>query len=62
MHGVPDDRDDYLLSLPFDQYVVEYLRNDAEFLAGTQRGLQALKEGRYRPWADVKRELGLDDD
>jgi len=30
-----------------------------EFIKGCERGLQAAREGKVRPWEEVKKELGL---
>ena len=50
---------DDLLSLPFNEYMAIYIRHDAEFMAGIRRGLKELKEGKIRPWEEIRRELGL---
>lgn len=31
-----------------------------EFIAGCERGIQAVKEGKVRPWGEIKKELGLE--
>ena len=31
-------------------------------LGGIQRGVAAVKEGKVRPWSEVKRELGMEQD
>jgi len=34
-------------------------REAQEFIEGCERGLQAAREGKVRPWEEVKKELGL---
>ena len=46
-------------SVPFGEYIARYLRDDEEFMAGVRRGLAAYREGKFRPWSEIKRELGL---
>ena len=31
-----------------------------EFIDGCKRGLKAAREGKVQPWAQVKKELGID--
>lgn len=53
------DRWDRPTSRSWDDYVVDYLRDNDEFMVGTARGLKALADGKYQPWSEVKQELGL---
>lgn len=48
-------------SVPFGEYMARYLRDDDDFMAGVRRGLKAVREGKVRPWAEIRKELGLDD-
>jgi hypothetical protein len=35
------------------------INHNKYFIAGVQRGLQDYRQGKMRPWADVKKELDL---
>jgi hypothetical protein len=50
------------VSWDFLESMIETLEvmNDAELMASIRRGIQDMAEGRYKPWEDVKRELGLE--
>jgi hypothetical protein len=39
--------------------IAKEMWNDKEFIEGIRRGVKACKEGKIRPWADVKRDLGI---
>ena len=45
-------------NLAFGEYVAQYIRDSSDFMEGIRRGLLALREGKVRPWKEVKRELG----
>jgi hypothetical protein len=45
--------------ISFSDHTVGYMKADEEFIEGINKGVQACCEGRARPWADIKRELGL---
>ena len=40
--------------------LAEEMRNDKEFMAGVERGLQAVREGKVRAWDDIKKELDIE--
>lgn len=46
--------------MAFSAYVAEYMKAAPDFIEGTRRGIAAVKEGRVRRWAEVRKELGLD--
>jgi len=45
--------------MPFPSYVAQYLKDSPDFLDGIGRGVAAYREGKFRPWEDIKRELGI---
>ena len=42
-----------------NDHIAEYVKADKEFMDGIRKGVRACCEGRVRPWAEVKKELGL---
>lgn len=38
------------------EYMARYVRADRSFMDGCYAGLQAVREGRFRAWGEVKRE------
>lgn len=55
----PNEYEEGLFSLPFDQYIAAYIRHDAAFMRGVRAGVEAYREGRFRPWEEIRKELGL---
>ena len=55
--GEPDFQS--LLEMPFNEYLAFYIRHDDEFMAGIRRGMKAVREGKIRPWSEIRAELGL---
>ena len=57
-HGKP-----VMAILPWELYesIIETLEvmSDAELMAAFRQGVQELKEGKGRPWEEVKKDLGL---
>jgi len=39
--------------------LANYIKADRHFMDGIHRGVIACKEGRIRPWSEIKRELGI---
>lgn len=39
--------------------IAEYLKADKGFMDGIRKGVTACKEGRVRPWSEIKRGLNL---
>lgn len=45
--------------VPFNEYLLEYIKASDDFMDGVRRGLSDRKHGRVQPWLEVQRELGL---
>ena len=54
-----DDHETLDVSVYKEHPDVAAARADPEFMAGVREGIQAMKEGRFRPWTKIKDELGI---
>lgn len=62
MTGTVIDREEkYTMSdeLAFS-FVSEYMHHCTSFIDGVKRGLEDYRQGKLRPWAEVKKELGYE--
>jgi hypothetical protein len=41
-------------------FMSEYMNQYASFVEGIKRGLEDYRQGKLRPWAEVKKELGYE--
>jgi len=39
--------------------LASFMKSDSSFMEGIKKGAKACKEGRVRPWIDIKRELDI---
>lgn len=53
---------DYLEDLESAEVETMEIMQDEELMTAFRQGVKELAEGKGRPWEDVKKELGLDDD
>ncbi len=44
---------------PFSEILVRYAKGSPDILNGIRRGVAEMRDGKSRPWADIKRELRL---
>ena len=49
--------DNYGMSL--NDYLANYIRSDSEFMDGIRRGMTACKEGKIKPWSEIKENLNI---
>jgi len=55
MPAVKENKADVSLN----DHIAEYIKADKEFMGGMRKGVRACKEGRVRPWSEIKEEAGL---
>lgn len=41
-----------------NEHLANYVKSDDEFMEGIMRGVRDCKEGRIRPWSEVKKRIG----
>jgi len=41
-------------------FMSEHMNHCASFIEGVKRGLEDYRQGKLRPWAEVKKELGYE--
>lgn len=46
-------------NITLNDCLANYIKSDSDFMDGIRRGLKACKEGRVKPWSQIKRELGI---
>ncbi|KKN65868.1 hypothetical protein LCGC14_0476850 [marine sediment metagenome] len=39
--------------------LADHIKSDSDFIDGIRRGLKDCKEGRVKPWSQIKQELGI---
>ena len=47
-------------NVSLNDHIAEYIKADKDFIGGIRKGVKACKEGKVRPWVEIKEELGLD--
>lgn len=45
--------------VPFNRYVADYMIHNKDLLTGIREGLEARRQGKVRPWRDIKKELSI---
>jgi len=46
-------------NLSINDCLANHIKSDSDFMDGIRRGLKDCKEGRVRPWSQIKKELGI---
>ena len=57
--SVMERRSSLSREVPFNRYVADYLSYNKELLIGIREGLEARRQGKVRPWRDIKKELSI---
>lgn len=47
----------YTYDIPVNEYIVHYIKNNKDLMLGIRRGVSDLKNGKVRPWSEIKKEL-----
>ena len=42
-----------------NDHIAIYMRADRDFVDGIRKGVKDCKEGRVRPWSEIKKEMNL---
>lgn len=50
---------EHTTQVPFNRYVADYAINNKQLVEGIRRGLAARREGKVKPWAEIKERLGI---
>ena len=46
-------------NMSLNDCLADYIKSDSDFVDGIRRGLRDCKEGRLKPWPQIKKELGI---
>lgn len=59
--AVIDRKEKYIISDELaSSFMSEHIYHCASFIEGVKRGLEDYRQGKLRPWAEVKKELGYE--
>ena len=50
----------YNYDVSLNDCLANYIKGDRHFIDGIRRGVTACREGRMKPWSEIKKELAID--